>query len=137
MRLHERCRKGRNGGVSIHAPTRDATKCYYFTFQNLLFQSTHPHGMRRCRFHAQKVIFLFQSTHPHGMRHAANKNLFGRIKFQSTHPHGMRQALSFAKDIISVRFQSTHPHGMRQTRLASMLPDNMVSIHAPTRDATP
>jgi len=36
----------------------------------LLFQSTHPHGVRRdTGVIPRAVFFLFQSTHPHGVRH--------------------------------------------------------------------
>ena len=33
---------------------------------------------------------LFQSTHPHGVRRLRTVNTIHRSKFQSTHPHGVR-----------------------------------------------
>ena len=36
--------------VSIHAPTRGATDIHNHSIRNGMFQSTHPHGVRRCIF---------------------------------------------------------------------------------------
>ena len=77
--------------VSIHAPAWGATLLSLKYNLKNLFQSTHPHGVRRF----QPLIFSpgqisFQSTHPHGVR---LENYFhGRRSrlFQSTHPHGVR-----------------------------------------------
>ncbi len=35
-----------------------------------LFQSTHPHGVRRDELAVSPGSGMFQSTHPHGVRHA-------------------------------------------------------------------
>ena len=103
----------------------------------IVFQSTHPHGVRqalgrlankelRVSIHApargatkMKLSILeekwFQSTHPHGVR------LFCRIYtklsgvFQSTHPHGVRLSPALSNIIID-GFQSTHPHGVRLSK---------------------
>ena len=60
----------------------------------------------------------------------------GGSRFQSTHPHGVRRRLNliFAKAIV---FQSTHPHGVRRRVLRTVAAGALVSIHAPTRGATP
>ena len=78
-------------GVSIHAPTRGATRrpapwrqapnrfnprthtgCDPTTARilrfNDKFQSTHPHGVRQTGLSGAVTSFLFQSTHPHGVR---------------------------------------------------------------------
>ena len=34
-----------------------------------MFQSTHPHGVRRFKSPATTAVKMFQSTHPHGVRH--------------------------------------------------------------------
>jgi len=99
-----------------------------------MFQSTHPHGMRRQVTDLSKIAFTFQSTHPHGMRHLYEISPVTRAAFQSTHPHGMRlypgrgQGLAVHVSIhaptwdatqrqrsciVFSAFQSTHPHGMR------------------------
>jgi len=77
-----------------------------------VFQSTHPHGVRRvgvsayigiagfnprtrtgCDDMGTRVTLIarvFQSTHPHGVRHHNPNVIVGRVEFQSTHPHGVR-----------------------------------------------
>ena len=40
---------GNDTGVSIHAPTWGATPDNCITVSSIAFQSTHPHGVRRCR----------------------------------------------------------------------------------------
>ena len=55
--------------VSIHAPTWGATLERFITRLQILFQSTHPHGVRLAATSAQISYQLFQSTHPHGVRH--------------------------------------------------------------------
>ena len=101
----------------------------------MLFQSTHPRGVR---LHAERGIHgaeRFQSTHPRGVRllrciscscsiwvsiHAPTRgatclnttsepiNLF-----QSTHPRGVRH-LQAQRCSRPKKFQSTHPRGVRQ-----------------------
>ena len=55
--------------VSIHAPTRGATFLLVFVSSFLLFQSTHPRGVRRTLERERALPSLFQSTHPRGVRH--------------------------------------------------------------------
>ena len=76
--------------VSIHAPTRGATHSAVFSPQNAVFQSTHPHGVRRARQAVKNRRHQFQSTHPHGVRRSGYANEQYRDLFQSTHPHGVR-----------------------------------------------
>ena len=123
--------------VSIHAPTRGATKrrsdlsaparsfnprthtgCDISPtrafFSSCRFQSTHPHGVRpylNCPNHRQ---YQFQSTHPHGVR------LFGVLcictcnrRFNPRTHTGCDVAPRGASDAF-VMFQSTHPHGVRR-----------------------
>ena len=100
-----------------------------------MFQSTHPHGVRRCQLLRNNGIVGFQSTHPHGVRlyriwfipirlcvsiHAPTrgatltKPLFCKtVSFQSTHPHGVRLNGRSAYVWTPSEFQSTHPHGVR------------------------
>ena len=54
--------------VSIHAPTRGATWLWYNDMDKLMFQSTHPHGVRHTEQTSQPQWGEFQSTHPHGVR---------------------------------------------------------------------
>ena len=56
--------------VSIHAPTRGATRGRISGIHvHYTFQSTHPHGVRLKRdTHEWTTPLKFQSTHPHGVR---------------------------------------------------------------------
>ena len=55
--------------VSIHAPTRGATRGRISGIHvHYTFQSTHPHGVRPALTSVLITAELFQSTHPHGVR---------------------------------------------------------------------
>ena len=122
------------------------------------FQSTHPHGVRRCNLLSiLLIIVMFQSTHPHGVRLTYGYLPRYAELFQSTHPHGVRRP-SMADKSTQGMFQSTHPHGVRQTRSEELVgmgcfnprthmgcdsispspvrSQSPVSIHAPTWGAT-
>ena len=101
----------------------------------LLFQSTHPRGVRleqhppafshqdfnpRTRegcdpFSRVNLIPapVFQSTHPRGVRHAFYAYNIVVKRFQSTHPRGVRPIISLSHLGLFI-FQSTHPRGVRQ-----------------------
>ena len=146
-----------------------------------MFQSTHPHGVRRFKSPATTSVKMFQSTHPHGVRQLTPHHYPTDDLFQSTHPHGVR-LIRYSNERRHIEFQSTHPHGVRprlQKSLKSKIPSFnprthtgcdfflslryqfllcfnprthtgcdsglqfldkfpwLVSIHAPTRGATP
>ena len=144
--------------VSIHAPTRGATNVLQICIINIRFQSTHPRGVRLLFASTTKMPALFQSTHPRGVRqdglvtlcpflmvsiHAPTRGATSIILiviifklFQSTHPRGVRPILSICANIAS-KFQSTHPRGVRHDVYANFSDYYRVSIHAPTRGATP
>ena len=145
--------------VSIHAPTRGATRIpVESSLLSSLFQSTHPHGVRLSFFNmAQSLRFVFQSTHPHGVRHLAcygpynnmsfnprthtgcdytKKSQYGRfIRFNPRTHTGCDGIIVHAKYGFTL-FQSTHPHGVRRLADNPSNPTKYVSIHAPTRGAT-
>ena len=103
-----------------------------------MFQSTHPHGVRRYAF-MTTLTYNNVSIHApaRGATHIRNANSHTRLVsihapargatpkaqygdvatvFQSTHPHGVRHS----SDLINsdaFKFQSTHPHGVRLTLL--------------------
>ncbi len=60
-------------------------------YENLIFQSTHPHGVRLLPPLMPNSPGRFQSTHPHGVRPNSCLTCFLSLKFQSTHPHGVRR----------------------------------------------
>jgi len=120
--------------VSIHAPAWGATQRLSSLLYTCLFQSTHPHGVRRRTAPFLFTTLKFQSTHPHGVRLVKEEidNVCARFNprtrmgcdtvptlltisdtmFQSTHPHGVRP-IGIVCSLIIRSFQSTHPHGVR------------------------
>ena len=78
---------------------------------------------------------MFQSTHPHGVRRVGNITMSGNIyMFQSTHPHGVRLCLPRIKPQIT-RFNPRTHTGCDMIQFHNNIPKT-VSIHAPTRGAT-
>ena len=128
------CVLGVVNAVSIHAPTRGATRWVAASqseagsfnprthtgcddtekqaWRCFKFQSTHPHGVRQAISDNIDILRKFQSTHPHGVRQKVRTYGGKLTEFQSTHPHGVRHNAS-AKSISGISFQSTHPHGVR------------------------
>ena len=111
MAMHYRTSKG----VSIHAPTRGATRT----------ASSPP------------VSEAFQSTRPRGARRKDSQVMLDLFKFQSTRPRGARPADIPSAITAEAMFQSTRPRGARQSQFALNQWFKCVSIHAPTRGATP
>ena len=73
-RTHEGCDKVFSSkpvtqSVSIHAPTRGATRFKRYQQKRIQFQSTHPRGVRQNHVPILYAPDLFQSTHPRGVRH--------------------------------------------------------------------
>ncbi len=56
------------GTISIHAPAQGATLSSSAINSDILFQSTHPHRVRRLPTSFPSLPSLFQSTHPHRVR---------------------------------------------------------------------
>ena len=100
--------------VSIHAPTRGATYTTNVLFDRIVFQSTHPHGVRPAPLNTAAFARMFQSTHPHGVRRFLLWSIKIIFKFQSTHPHGVRH-IRLKTRLARAVFQSTHPHGVRHS----------------------
>ena len=144
--------------VSIHAPTRGATRSFYWLPS--ILRGFNPRTHTGCDFETFTQLLLshmFQSTHPHGVRQDVMRNFRMEPEFQSTHPHGVRPTDGRSK-VPFIGFQSTHPHGVRRVttrlplhrksfnprthtgcdvlRLFVALCGLIVSIHAPTRGAT-
>ena len=100
--------------VSIHAPTRGATKIFPKLKHQLGFQSTHPHGVR-----LMPKITFDPVTGFNPRTHTGCDDCFD------------------TSNLVDTRFQSTHPHGVRRYRIGGKCNNRkIVSIHAPTRGAT-
>ena len=122
--------------ISIHAPTRGATRCELIFRQircnfnprshtgsdlpgitdlstRIDFNPRSHTGSDQSVLAAFPILQEFQSTLPHGERHAAVVVAAPRVTFQSTLPHGERH------------------HIIKPTQI-----NIIISIHAPTRGAT-
>ena len=101
-----------------------------------MFQSTLPRGERRIDIIADPYTKKFQSTLPRGERRIEREI---ETKLFSFNPRSHAESdpyFSKACSIVSV-FQSTLPRGERLGRLRYVSDALAVSIHAPTRRATP
>ena len=123
--------------ISIHAPARGATPgAAYAGVGWLIFQSTHPHGVRHRGRTFGCLNCSFQSTHPHGVRPAEVRDLLlDHLHFNPRTRTGCdaRGSGSWIRDIA---FQSTHPHGVRHMLVHCTDAAPGISIHAPARGAT-
>ena len=91
--------------VSIHAPTRGATRVRTTDKTALMFQSTHPRGVRLYTIIISNNSIVFQSTHPRGVRHRIRRGKTSSNRFQSTHPRGVRHKFF----IVYKRLKSFNP----------------------------
>ena len=144
--------------VSIHAPTRGATRPrpprpappgsfnprahegrdvpVGRTWLRLeVFQSTRPRGARRLAPIPLLGAVKFQSTRPRGARPAITSLSAGTQPFQSTRPRGARPLTNVGVANVTV-FQSARPRGARREPRKARRGQQRVSIHAPTRGAT-
>ena len=122
--------------VSIHAPTRGATVIIESgALDFALFQSTHPHGVRR--FLTPGVLNT-RCFNPRTHTGCDDFEASFFIDFTvSIHAPTRGATASVSLDCTaSTRFQSTHPHGVRPNKVDAYKREQEVSIHAPTRGAT-
>ncbi len=94
--------------VSIHSPTWDATKRFIRGRYRKAFQSTHPHGMRRCGyglFHEDGSVSIHAPTWDATQAHLL---ILSAKTFQSTHPHGMRPNSAKIRDLFCRFNPRTH-----------------------------
>ncbi len=125
--------------------------------QLVMFQSTHPRGVRHSYFSDKLQDMVSIHAPARGATEALQQRCV-HYQFQSTHPRGVRRSIDQAKQLIE-KFQSTHPRGVRlplmclgrsakcfnpRTREGCDVFDFpyadypfLVSIHAPARGATP
>ena len=122
--------------VSIHAPTRGATRLLCCKITNTRFQSTHPHGVRRNSTNALRVLDLVSIHAP--TRGATTCILMTVLRICCFNPrtHTGCDLTGIFKTDAQLRFQSTHPHGVRHVYINDNSLWIDVSIHAPTRGAT-
>ena len=107
--------------------------------EDIIFQSTHPRGVRPPLRIITTSTVQFQSTHPRGVRLNCRVWTRDTDRFQSTHPRGVRRAIMTRQEIEDnfnprthvgcdpkksgadtyvLKFQSTHPRGVRRLNSA-------------------
>ena len=78
--------------ISIHAPTWGATYNAFTLLYSVLFQSTHPRGVRPQRFSEYKFMGDISIHAPTWGATLTDKKAFRQqLEFQSTHPRGVRR----------------------------------------------
>ena len=100
--------------VSIHAPTRGATAQGAVALFAGEFQSTRPHGARRLL--PFSIVFISMRFNPRahtGRDTTVPEGCTITVEFQSTRPHEARRIATIGSSLSSL-FQSTRPHGARQ-----------------------
>ena len=140
-------------GVSIHAPAWGATVPVLSPVRLLVFQSTHPHGVRPTHIGRADEVFSVSIHAPAWGATKPRRRLSRHYWFQSTHPHGVRLIIlinlfnnvysfnprtrmgcdgQYRRNIVPAKgFQSTHPHGVR--RCGSIAPNNRKCFNPRTR----
>ena len=78
---------------------------------------------------------IFQSTHPHGVRPSPDDNSYYPSSI-SIHALARGATRCQWNPEDEHEFQSTHPHGVRPARGRIPIPSHRISIHAPARGAT-
>ena len=123
--------------ISIHAPTRGATMTSDETGMVAIFQSTLPREERPVRRYSLPLISVNFNPRSHERSDNIQNLTFALTKrFQSTLPREER--LSFPCNIsFHLIFQSTLPREERPQHYLIFKPYARISIHAPTRGATP
>ena len=81
---------GANSYVSIHAPTWGATPTPPYKTLKIMFQSTHPHGVRPNSSDIPLLFLCFNPRTHMGCDLTRLPLLWATLLFQSTHPHGVR-----------------------------------------------
>ena len=123
--------------VSIHAPTRGATRGRISGIHvHYTFQSTHPHGVRPI-YSANLMSLSFVSIHAptRGATRGAFPEAAHDARFQSTHPHGVRRQ-RFCWGRVKASFNPRTHTGCDIFSNVEVISNIVVSIHAPTRGAT-
>ena len=120
--------------VSIHAPTRGATGFPYQFFASSIVSIHAPTRGATSYILIKLDSYLFQSTHPHGVRPTRNacttsSGCFNPRTHTGCDPHARRAARAGAVSIHAPTRGATPGEKQRPKQ-------SDVSIHAPTRGAT-
>ena len=101
-----------------------------------IFQSTHPHGVRRCCLTPYIETPSISIHAPaRGATRDLNRSSIGIELFQSTHPHGVRRPCRCDLDVPG--YISIHAPARGATSVGTQDQGRIpISIHAPARGAT-
>ena len=121
--------------ISIHAPTWGATFSNGKDSGLMLFQSTHPRGVRR---HLRGDLQRREPISIHAPTWGATSERNGRHQNTYFNPrtHVGCDGTNSSNSIPRKKFQSTHPRGVRRREQIRGRYVRLISIHAPTWGAT-
>ena len=143
--------------ISVHAPQWGATCGRFSTRFTVVFQSTHPSGVRLTPPESRSHSAIFQSTHPSGVRPGVGRGgrVSGMISIHAPQWGATRSAslpwqpiyfnprtpvgCDVARTDVGFNaneFQSTHPSGVRRADGQGRGRPLQISIHAPQWGAT-
>ncbi|SMP72808.1 hypothetical protein SAMN06296020_1351 [Anoxynatronum buryatiense] len=124
------------GGFNPRSRTGSDRTCAEKSIEELMFQSTLPHGERRASAtaHWQKSKVSIHAP----ARGATGKFTTSKPSCRSFNPRSRTGSDSpkAERGLLRTLFQSTLPHGERQLRAVKENQPQSVSIHAPARGAT-
>ena len=125
------------GKVSIHAPAWGATPCPSVPMpSSIMFQSTHPRGVRHDRRTTGNATGSFNPRTRVGCDDLAKRKAIS-CRMVSIHaPAWGATNLDCSVFRLMPVFQSTHPRGVRRSPHEHDAATNGVSIHAPAWGAT-
>ena len=110
-----KCNKSVRMVVSIHAPTWGATDGTGHTYCNVVRFNPRTHmGCDLLLSVCWRVVGVFQSTHPHGVRrNETDTKQLRRCFNPRTHMGCDTSRRKGSRTLLG--FQSTHPHGVRRS----------------------
>ena len=122
--------------ISIHAPTRGATRASVIVSSTVSFQSTLPRGERQKIAGFPGSNWRFQSTLPRGERRSTASGLSG---FSSNFNPRSHEGSDAGRGYRAGRCRNFNPRSHEGSDLGISLVQicpTLISIHAPTRGAT-
>ena len=118
--------------VSIHAPTRGATRPVINSLSDISF-NPRAHAGRDSSWHGTGIIPTFQSTRPRGARHINENNATNSAVSIHAPTRGATFLIRVAPPNVGF---NPRAHAGRDQFLLAQPSMAQVSIHAPTRGAT-
>ena len=121
--------------ISIHAPMWGATRPSLKTWLTMLFQSTHPCGVRLRILRIFIITKKFQSTHPCGVRQAGGE-ISQETLMISIHAPMWGATVFVPKSFLDTLISIHAPMWGATGPVAKSVGMDVISIHAPMWGAT-